>query len=363
VSQGLARVTRLHALVARAPILTALAACTLGGVLCVALRTPLPWMIGPLLTMAALRFSGFAVAAPPGGRQTGQLVIAVALGLYFTPPVAREVVARWEILLAAAAFAAALAYIGAWILSRWTDTDRTTALFASVPGGAAEMATLGERFGAKVERIVVAQSLRVLVVVVAVPFVITFSGAHGSDDYVAQTLPIDPAGLAVLAACAVAAGLALWFVGSPNPFFLGPLIAVIALTVAGLSRSAVPAEVVNAGQVLLGCSLGSRFEREFLRRSPRYVAVVGSSIVAAIVISALFAAGLAWWSDLPVATLVLATAPGGLAEMCVTAEVLQLGVPLVTAAQVVRVIILLTTTAPIFRLLRGLRRRPPGSRD
>jgi uncharacterized membrane protein AbrB (regulator of aidB expression) len=49
--------------------------------------------------------------------------------------------------------------------------------------------------------------------------------------------------------------------------------------------------------------------------------------------------------------------------MCVTAEVLQLGVPLVTAAQVVRVIILLTTTAPIFRLLRGLRRRPPGSRD
>jgi hypothetical protein len=52
--------------------------------------------------------------------------------------------------------------------------------------------------------------------------------------------------------------------------------------------------------------------------------------------------------------MVLATAPGGIAEMCITAKVLQLGVPLVTAAHVTRVIILVTTTAPLFRLLRGL---------
>ena len=79
----------------------------------------------------------------------------------------------------------------------------------------------------------------------------------------------------------------------------------------------------------------------------------------------MFAAGLAYWSGRPVATLILATAPGGLAEMGITAQVLRLGVPLVIAAQVVRVIILLTTTAPIFRLLRGLRRRPdrPGPSD
>jgi uncharacterized membrane protein AbrB (regulator of aidB expression) len=41
--------------------------------------------------------------------------------------------------------------------------------------------------------------------------------------------------------------------------------------------------------------------------------------------------------------------------MCITAKVLQLGVPLVTAAQVARVLVLITTTAPGFRLLRGFR--------
>jgi membrane AbrB-like protein len=123
----------------------------------------------------------------------------------------------------------------------------------------------------------------------------------------------------------------------------------------------VPTPVVNAAQVLLGCNLGSRFERGFVRGAPRFVLVVIASIVAGIVISALFAAGLAWWSGLPAATVVLATAPGGIAEMCITAKVLQLGVPLVTAAHVTRVIILVTTTGPLFRLLRRLRGGPgPG---
>jgi len=42
----------------------------------------------------------------------------------------------------------------------------------------------------------------------------------------------------------------------------------------------------------------------------------------------------------------------------VTAKVLQLGVPLVTAAHVTRVIILVTRTAPIFRLAKRLKRGP-----
>lgn len=41
---------------------------------------------------------------------------------------------------------------------------------------------------------------------------------------------------------------------------------------------------------------------------------------------------------------------GGVAEMCITAKVLQLGVPLVTVAHVVRVLVLMTTTGPLFRV-------------
>jgi uncharacterized membrane protein AbrB (regulator of aidB expression) len=55
--------------------------------------------------------------------------------------------------------------------------------------------------------------------------------------------------------------------------------------------------------------------------------------------------------------MILAMAPGGIAEMCITAKVVQLGVPLVTAAHVARVVMLVTLTGPVFRLSRSLRRR------
>jgi uncharacterized protein len=339
----------------------ALAACTAGGAICFLLHVPLPWMTGALVTMAALKFACAAVAAPRGGREVGQILIATALGLYFTAPVAREVLGRWDLLVAAAVFATALAYVGAWMISTWSDTDRTTALFASVPGGATEMMHLGERFGARQDRIAVAQSLRILVVVVTVPAVMIWSGAQGTEDYVAVTVPVDHRGLALLLACTAGGGLALWFVGSPSPFMLGALVVAIGLTLAEVQWSSVPTPVVNAAQVLLGCNLGSKFEREFVRGAPRFVLVVLASIVAGIAIAVAFGGALAWWSGLPLATMVLATAPGGIAEMCITAKVLQLGVPLVTAAHVTRVIFLVTTTGPLFRLLRRLRGRPrPG---
>ncbi|HEY2862436.1 MAG TPA: hypothetical protein VGK37_02290 [Casimicrobiaceae bacterium] len=44
--------------------------------------------------------------------------------------------------------------------------------------------------------------------------------------------------------------------------------------------------------------------------------------------------------------------------MAITAQMLDLGVPVVTAFHVARVILLLTCTAPLFAWLRRRRRRP-----
>ncbi len=342
----------MRALAGRFPALTALAACAAGGALCVFLHTPLPWMIGPLFAMALLKLGGLPVRAPRGAREGGQLLIATALGLYFTPPVARELASRWELLVAAAAFSTVLAYVGAWIISRFSDTDRRTALFASVPGGATEMAVLGERFGASVERIAIAQSLRILMVVVIVPFAFAALGVKGADLYTQVDVPANAAGLGGLLACAAGGAVLFSVARVPNAWMLGPLCTCIALTAAGVAWSSMPTFLTNLGQLLMGCALGSRFERAFLLRAPRYVAVVGASVLAAMACSAMFAALLARISLVPLPSLVLATAPGGIAEMCITAKVLQLGVPLVTAAHVTRVVILVTTTAPIFRAVR-----------
>jgi membrane AbrB-like protein len=317
--------------------------------------TPIPWMLGPMFALALLRIAGSNVTAIRGGRHFGQWIIGTSLGLYFTPHVVREVAGWWPLLLAAAAFSIALGYAAGLALARMADIDRTTGIFASVPGGAAEMAVLGQRFGARVDRVAAAQSLRILIVVAVVPAAFAVAGVHGADVYVPGTTQFSWAGFALLLAATAAGGFAATAVGVPNAFVLGSLAVAIPLTAAEVNLSAMPTVVSNAAQCLLGCALGARFERDFLRGAPRFVAAVCASVAGAIAISAAFGALAASLAGLPPATLVLGTAPGGIAEMCITAKVLQLGVPLVTAFHVSRVVVLLLFTVPLFARLRAWR--------
>jgi len=62
-----------------------------------------------------------------------------------------------------------------------------------------------------------------------------------------------------------------------------------------------------------------------------------------------FAWLMAWLTGLHPATLILGTAPGGIAEMAITAKVLQLGVPVVTAFQVCRLVAVLLMVGPLFK--------------
>ena len=339
--------------------LLSLVLCAAAGALFAWLKTPLPWMIGPLVAMATCNFSGLELRAPTGGRELGQVIIGTALGLYFTPAVAHEVASNWYLLLLAALLAIALGGLCGWFVASATGTDRTTAFFASVPGGATEMAVLGERFGARTDRVAIAQSLRILVVVILVPYALAYSGVHGADVYVPLAAALDWRWLGALLAIAAVAGGFFLMVRLPNAFMLGPLAIVIALTANDLQFSSMPSAMSNLGQALLGCALGARFERRFLHGAPRYIAGVLASILISLALAALAGTALAWFSGLPVPSLILATAPGGIAEMSLTAKVLQLGVPLVTAAHVTRVIVLVTTTGPIYRMALRLARRAP----
>jgi len=335
------------------PGVAGVAIALVGALLAVAAHTPLPWLVGPLLAVAAARFLGVDCSALPGGRQAGQWIIGTALGLYFTPQVAALVARLWWLLLLSGAFALALGYVCGFLLDALSRVGRTTAVFASVPGGAAEMSLLGERYGARPDVVATAQSLRIVLVVLIIPALFAALGLHGSDPFEPGTAEVHAGGLAALLCATLIGGLLFARAGVPNAYILGALTVAIGLTAAEIKLSAMPRPLSNTAQLLLGCALGARFERAFLREAPRLVAAVGVSVAAAMALTALFAAAAAGITNLHVATLVLATAPGGIAEMAITAKVLELGVPVVTAFHVTRVAILLTCTGPVFVWLRG----------
>lgn len=326
-----------------------------GGALAQWLHVPLPWMVGPMAAMALARIGRAPVRELPGGRSAGQLVIGVALGLYFTPAVGREVLASggWMVLLGFAALG--IGYACARVLSRLSGIDPGTAFFASVPGGASEMAVLAERYGASVPHVAVAHSLRILLVVVLVPGALTLLGVAGSDAY----LPPQPAAAACGLATLLAVGLGGALVASqfrvPNAWILGPLAITVALTLNEVYLSAMPGWLSALGQLLIGVSLGSRFEPEFMRSAPRFTAALLASIAVALALAAGVGFALAWLTGLNPASMVLAAAPGGIVEMCITAKVLQLGAPLVTAFHVTRFVVVVTLTGPAYAMCRRRR--------
>lgn len=339
------------------PIITALAISLVGGSLFKLAHIPLPWMLGPLFCVGIAGVSGIRVGAIRGGRQAGQLVIGCGLGLYFTPEVSRHILNYGWYILAAAFSAILIGAAGGLLLKRIAGISPITAYFASVPGGAAEMAVLAERAGARFDQVALSHSIRVLLAVSIIPIAVTMSGANGSETYQPLTTLISVPGLIALCIMACGAGFVFMKAGIPNAWLLGPLAVSLLLTFSGQRMSSIPPLLAIAAQILIGCSLGSRFEPGFRSESRRLLAGVLVSAICTVGLSAILGLLIAWPMGMTKPMMVLATAPGGLSEMCITAKILKLGVPLVTSFQVARLAIVVTCSLPVWRLLQAINRK------
>jgi uncharacterized protein len=211
------------------------------------------------------------------------------------------------------------------------------------------MAVLGEHHGGRIDRIAAAHSLRVLIVVVTIPFALQMAGLRGVDAAAPGPEQVHLGGLLLLAALTVIGAFAAARLRMPNAWVLGPLTVALVLTGSKVELSALPPGVINAGQLVIGVSLGTRFTPAFARSAPRWLAAVALGSIAMIVASGLFAAGLARVAGLHWVTVLLGTSPGGIAEMCITAKVMQLGVPVVTAFHVTRYVAVLLSTGMVYR--------------
>lgn len=330
----------------------------LAALACVQLNTPLPWMIGPLVATATLSMLGAPTRSYTPLRNAGQWLIGAALGLYFTPQVVALVATLWWAIVLNIVWALALGLaFGAWLHRvhsgpGWlhvTGLSTVTTYFAAPIGAASEMTMMAERHGAQTELVASAHSLRVLLVTLVIPFGFQFAGLHGLDTTLPGPRFVSWPGLAALG---LLTGIGCWAMlklKRTNPWFIGALLVAVLLTATGYTLSAIPQALTNAAQLVIGISLGVRFTREFVHLAPRWLASVALSTLAMIAICSGFAWVLALFTQLHWATVLLGTSPGGIAEMTITAKVLQLGVPLVTAFHVTRLAAVLLLAEPMYR--------------
>lgn len=298
-------------------------------------HVPLAWMLGPLLVAACLSIAGADLRPSENSRRLGQLTIGAAVGLNMSAPVLVELGHWFPLMLFSAFFSVFVSCVAGVILARQARLDRKTAFFASLPGGLAEMGNIGVRMGAKAEPIAIVQTLRVTLVVLTVPPVLLMLGSPDfASPPAAEVVAFHwAAGLVAGGACAA---YFLKFARLNNPYMIGAVLFTAFFAASGLVSGKMPQPLFFLAQLLIGFAVGCRFRRDMLVRLPRVTLFATFSILGLIVVMACFGLALAGLTSLPYPVTMLATSPGGLAEMAATAQVLHLAIPTVVGFQVVR---------------------------
>lgn len=333
-------------------LLLALAAAAAEGASLVGL--PLAWMIGPMVVASSFAVNGWSVRIPRRTRICGQTIVAAAVGLQLTAEGVLAVSGLVLEMLTIALGSAALAIGLAPMMIRLTRFDRATCFFACVPCGPIEMAQLAERGGGNGPLVGLVQSLRIALVVLIVPLALQLSGVPVHDVLAERNdlLAVSWATLPALALCALAGPLALRL-GMVSPFFLGPLAVASLIALAVDYPVAFPRGLIFAGQFMLGISLGLSFDRDLLRGAPRFVLASALATIISISGCSLLAWAISLFDGLPLATLVLAAAPGSVTEMSLTAQAMGLGVALVTTFHIVRLFIIMPLSPVALRFVKA----------
>ena len=325
----------------------------IGAIVARLVRLPLPWLLGPLFATALVGLAGAPIRPIRHGRTIGQVVVGSAIGVQFKTTVLVALLSLVHLMVVGAVVSMLVGACGALLLMRLAHIDKTTAFFATVPGGVAEMVNIAPRYHAELEPIMLAQTMRVGLIVALAPFlVIQFS--HGPGQAVAQALVMAwPIALALLVAAAIA-GAAFASFTFPNAWFMGSIAAGVAFGSLGLAEGRMPDLVLIPAQILIGASLGVQFRREFMTRLLGMMLASSIAVVFSAVTMALIAAGVAIALAIPIPTMVLAMAPAGMAEMVLTAKLLGRDATTVAGFQLVRIIVILVLAQPAYWLFAKL---------
>jgi len=216
------------------------------------------------------------------------------------------------------------------------------------------MANVAARVGADPLPIMVLQTMRVGLTVTVAPFLATILAEHGTAQEIARAEVMSWLTIATLTGASFLGGLALWAIKLPNCWFLGSIITVAIIGALGLVQGRVPDGMLVVAQVITGVSIGTQYRQECPTRLLRLLLSSLVTVPFALLATGLLAALYSLLLALPVPTMFLALAPGGIAEMALTGKVLGLDAALITGFQLVRILMVTLGAAWACRLFERL---------
>nr|WP_284041551.1 AbrB family transcriptional regulator [Halomonas olivaria] len=334
-------------------MVTSLAVGAVGGMLFQLTGLPLAWMLGPLIANLLVSARGINVDVPEPLRNIFLAVMGLVLGSQVTPQLAQRVL-DWPVsaVLLLLGVAASTAVASAWY--RRCGFDPVSAWFGAAPGAMTAMIMLGDKCGGDPQRIAVAQSLRIILVILFLPPLFwAYNGGSGAAGPVQSGLEHGW----MLLTIPLLLPLGRWL-RIPSSALLAPLIMAALLSGFDLASLTLPGWGMNIMLWVLGSAIGSRFKGITRRLLGRYMWQSGVATLLALIVLALFAELIHQSLGVGRDVALLALAPGGIGEMAILAVALNIDPVFVAFHHLLRMVTLMVF-APFWA--RWLLRRQPSS--
>ena len=315
---------------------------------------PAALLIGPMLAAVAAGALGASIRVPALIFAGAQAMVGLLIGGSLELEILASFADIWPMLiLAVLATVAASSFLG-FLISRWKILPGTTAVWGSAPGAATAMVLMAGAFGADQRLVAFMQYLRVIFVTIAAALIarlwVDTSGVEMPALDWFPPLRLD--GLAVTVLLATAGALAGRYGRLPAPYFFGGLIAGALAHLGGGISLELPPWLLGAAYLLVGWTIGLKFDRALLATAFKALPQVVLSILALMA----FCGGLAWflhveWGIDPL-TAYLATSPGGMDSVAIIAAASQnVNLSLIMAVQMGRFVFVLLAGPPISRMV------------
>ncbi len=324
------------------PVLVTYATAVAGVAVFYALGLPLPWLLGPIF---ACLFAALAGAPLKGNKLINNAmrsILGVAVGATFTTALLLSMAAMWPTLLMIPLMVACIGAVGVPYFQRIWGFDFATSYYSAMPGGLQDMLAFGEEAGGDVRALSLIHATRVMVIVVALPFILQgFWDADLSNPPGAPATSIAPSQLALMAFCGVAGWQIAKALGMFGASILGPLILAAIMALLGFLQHRPPAEAIWMAQFFIGMTVGTKYAGVTGKEVRKDVAAAFGFCVILIVLTFVFAEAIFLLGLAPPMETLLAFAPGGQAEMTVLALIVGADMAFVIAHHVLRIFVVI----------------------
>jgi len=238
------------------PHLIAFGTALIGVAVFMGLGLPLPWLLGPILACLIAALIGLPMKGIKPVNDAMRTILGVAVGATFTVPLLLSMGAMWPTLILIPLMVLSIGLLGVPYFQRIWGFDFATSYYAAMPGGLQDMLLFGEEAGGNVRTLSLVHATRVLVIVVALPFILqSVWGADLTNPPGAPATDLPPTQMLIMVLCAFAGWQIARAVGMFGASILGPLILTAIVSLIGFLEHRPPAEAIWMAQFFIGMTV------------------------------------------------------------------------------------------------------------